>query len=774
MIREVVLLVLALSLLVVLPVSATSKFVFYEGFLDKYNVEAENYSSHISVPFHYQNNNYYCGPAALEMVFDYYGEDVPQTEIADVARTYPYVTFKDELRRAALFSNESTSRGDEILDRNITGYSTRRFGYAAFEQWGLTIDDLKSAIDKREPVIVLMWWTPSKNYGHYRVVVGYNETHLIMHDPWNKDAWGGLYGGANTSMTKSTFLDLWEYVGYWGLLVCPWDLEVQVPETVVEGENFEVAANMTYTCLPPFDTGEYPASSCNATIKLTEGLKLGSGETAQHQLGSIPAGNLVHTSWTINANETGSYNVSVRVAGIVEGGVGAHGNYSSYNYEDAIGGSCTASLSITSQTRRVHNLNTGYNYTTVQEAINADETKDGHTIFVEQGIYYEHVIVNKTLSLIGEYRNGTIIDGNGTGVVISAVKSNAAIKSFTIRNGSTGIRIYLSGVGECCNITIQNNLITNMTGSGIWVFAEGSNKIVGNTISNCWSGINLSFSCNNTITHNFISKNKKGISSGLLIVTKSSSGSGASEPNRILHNKVVENECGINITNRGDEIIFHNNFVHNIVQAYVLRQFGFNATNIWDNNLEGNYWSDYTKADLNSGPYQNESGSDGIGDIPYIINETNQDNYPLMGLFYDFNATSEQHIQTTCNSSISDFQFNGTAISFNVSGENKTTGFCRICIPKALMNGTYKVFVNGTEVEYDILSCSNATHNFLYFAYNHSTQKVTVIPEFPSSLILPLLMTVTLLAVTIYRRKTMRASKKESCGGYLHWAGSPY
>lgn len=757
MIRKLVLLVLALSLMVALPVSTTSpRFVFYERSLDKYNFEAENSDSYVSVPFHYQNNSYYCGPAALEMVFDYYEEDIPQTEIADVARTYPYVTFTDELRRAAHFSNQSTSRGDEILDHNITGYSARWFGYAAFEQWGLTIDDLKSLIDKKQPVIVLMWWTPSKNYGHYRVVVGCNETHVVMHDPWNKDAWGGVYGGANTSMVYSTFLDLWEYVGYWGLLVCPWDLDVQVPETVVEGENFEVAVNMTYTCPPPFDTGEYPASSCNAAIKLTEGLKLGSGETAQHSLGSILAGNLVHTSWTINANETGSCNFSVTVAGIVEGGVGAHGNCSSYDYEDAIGGSCTASLSITNQTHRVHNLNTGCNYTTVQEAINADETKDGHTIFVEQGTYYEHVIVNKTLSLVGEYRNGTIIDGSGTGVVVSAVKSNVTIKSFTIRNGSNGVGIYLSVVGECCNITIQNNLIANMTGSGIWVFAEGSNKIVENTISNCWSGVNLSFSCNNTITHNFISKNKKGISSGLLMVTNLSLGSEASEPNRILHNMIVENECGINITNRSNEIIFHNNLVDNIVQAYVLRQFGFNATNIWNNNLEGNYWSDYSKADLNSGPYQNETGSDGIGDTPYIINETNQDNYPLMGLFYDFNATSEQHVQTICNSSISDFQFNGTAISFNISGENKTTGFCRICIPKALMNDTYEVYVNGTEVEYDILSCSNTAHSYLYFAYNHSTLKVTVIPEFPSSLILPLSMMATLLAVIISRRKHIR------------------
>ena len=58
----------------------------------------------------------------------------------------------------------------------------------------------------------------------------------------------------------------------------------------------------------------------------------------------------------------------------------------------------------------VHNLNTSLNYTTIQDAINAPETLDGHTIFVEEGKYYEHVIVNKSLSLVGENIRTTIID----------------------------------------------------------------------------------------------------------------------------------------------------------------------------------------------------------------------------------------------------------------------------------------------------------------------------------------------------------------------------
>ncbi len=63
---------------------------------------AESAGSYISVPYHRQITNYYCGPASLEMVFDFYGPDIPQIEIADVARTsYMYGgTFTDDMRRA--------------------------------------------------------------------------------------------------------------------------------------------------------------------------------------------------------------------------------------------------------------------------------------------------------------------------------------------------------------------------------------------------------------------------------------------------------------------------------------------------------------------------------------------------------------------------------------------------------------------------------------------------------------------------------------------------
>ena len=92
----------------------------------------------------------------------------------------------------------------------------------------------------------------------------------------------------------------------------------------------------------------------------------------------------------------------------------------------------------------VHNLSTGLNYTSIQAAINALETLDGHVIFVEKGTYFEHVTVDKSLTLLGEDREATIIDGNLTGNVIWITKDHVNIRGFTIRRG--GRESFNSGI----------------------------------------------------------------------------------------------------------------------------------------------------------------------------------------------------------------------------------------------------------------------------------------------------------------------------------------
>jgi len=93
-----------------------------------------------------------------------------------------------------------------------------------------------------------------------------------------------------------------------------------------------------------------------------------------------------------------------------------------------------------------------------------------------------------------------------------------------------------------------------------------------------------------------------------------------------LANNVNDNGLGIYLDRSSNNSIHHNNF-NNTNQVLTSE-----SINTWDDGYPsgGNYWSNYNGTDLYGGPGQNETGGDGIGDSPYVINENNQDNYPLM------------------------------------------------------------------------------------------------------------------------------------------------
>jgi len=309
--------------------------------LHTFYLEMQGVAHYIVVPFHYQDIDYYCGPACLEMVFDYYGEDINQSEIADVARTHPNETITDELRRAAHFSNISTSGGAEIPDENITGYTLRNLGYAAFENHDMDLAQLKSYIDQNRPLILLMWYSGFHVSTHYRVVTGYNETHVFLHDPWNNVTWGGRYGGPNLVFNYTYFLDLWSYYGYWALYTSPWTISVSAPTYAKPETPFQINATIAYPQPLPNALDNYPASSCNATITLPAdaNLSLAQGETSKKTLGTgiLQAGANSTVSWMLMANSSISCNITVEVEGLISGSVGAHYNYTAYDYSDRIG-----------------------------------------------------------------------------------------------------------------------------------------------------------------------------------------------------------------------------------------------------------------------------------------------------------------------------------------------------------------------------------------------------------------------------------------------------
>lgn len=282
------------------------------------------------------------------MVFNYYGENISQSEIADVARTIGEPvssTFHDELRRAGHFSNGSTSMGDEMPE-NITGYTSRGLGYAAFEAYNMSLAMAKNFTDQGKPLILLMWYSSHHVSTHFRVVTGYNETHVFLHDPWNKPLWGGTYGGPNTAFNNGEFLDLWSYYNNWALYVSPWTLNTSAPAYIKPRTPFQI--NLTVAYPEPLQNAvfAYPASLCKASITLPANLTLAQSETQEKTIGTgfMDAGTNSTVSWTLTASSSSTGTVNITAEGMISGSVGANVNYTAYNYSDRIG--ATANFTI--------------------------------------------------------------------------------------------------------------------------------------------------------------------------------------------------------------------------------------------------------------------------------------------------------------------------------------------------------------------------------------------------------------------------------------------
>jgi hypothetical protein len=296
----------------------------------------------LAVPFSYQEKDYYCGPACLQMVLSYYGRSISQSEIACVARTTGFPTYDgtmdDELRRAAQFSNSSTSMGNQ-LPYNITGYTSQPLGCSAFETYGMNLTVLESFLEQGKPLILCMWYSSSHVTGHYRVAIGYNQTDIFMQDPWNKQLWGSNYGGPVTAFNISQFMDLWSMDDYYALYVSPWNVSFSAPTHITPGTPFQVQSTVMYPQPLPNALSTYAASSCVASITLPSGLILAPGDNQTETLrtGFMEAGNSQSVTWTLIANSSVAGTVSITAEGIISGSVTAFGNYQPYNYSDQIG-----------------------------------------------------------------------------------------------------------------------------------------------------------------------------------------------------------------------------------------------------------------------------------------------------------------------------------------------------------------------------------------------------------------------------------------------------
>ncbi len=150
------------------------------------------------------------------------------------------------------------------------------------------------------------------------------------------------------------------------------------------------------------------------------------------------------------------------------------------------------------------------NYTSIQDAIN--DASDGDTIFVYSGIYYENIVIDKSIKLIGEDAETTIIDGMRKNDTVIIIANNVFISRFTIKNGSEGIHVNSRPYTmDLERITIKNNIIVDNADEGISLWWSNHCIIYGNTVSNDTWGICLYGSYFNIIINNNLMKNEENV-----------------------------------------------------------------------------------------------------------------------------------------------------------------------------------------------------------------------------------------------------------------------
>jgi len=223
------------------------------------------------------------------------------------------------------------------------------------------------------------------------------------------------------------------------------------------------------------------------------------------------------------------------------------------------------------------------NYSKIQDALG--DASDGDTVFVydDSSPYYENVIVDKTINLIGEDKNTTVIDGGGSGDVVYVSADEVYISGFTIQNSGYGEYPYYAGINICSiSNTITGNNISSNDGYGIGIYNSSSNIITDNIIlHNEEDGIRLETSKDNIITGNIITLDNMNS-----IVLKDS------DSNSIVNNTLSNNVVGISLYYSNSNTIIGNDITNNFLSGMLLWGHSNTVTgnNISSNKHRGGIW----------------------------------------------------------------------------------------------------------------------------------------------------------------------------------------
>ena len=292
------------------------------------------------------------------------------------------------------------------------------------------------------------------------------------------------------------------------------------------------------------------------------------------------------------------------------------------------------------------------NYSTIQEGINAANPGDTVFVFDDSAPYYEHVVVDKAINLIGEDKETTIINGGGSGDVVRITANWVNMSEFTTTGCgavSTDAGIELNNVQNC---HIENNKCIDQY-TGIYLYYSTNNLIEDNNCSsNLWPGFYIVYSNWNTMKNNICLSNSRSFYSlysdnniidnnicssnteyGIFLASQCDNNMianntcpnnaigiciGSACDNNIINGNIISSNSlrGIFLSSNNNNLVYNNYFSNNPINAMGDGNNKWNITKTPGINilggayLGGNYWDDYNGTD---------NDGDGLGDtnLPY-------------------------------------------------------------------------------------------------------------------------------------------------------------
>jgi nitrous oxidase accessory protein len=269
-----------------------------------------------------------------------------------------------------------------------------------------------------------------------------------------------------------------------------------------------------------------------------------------------------------------------------------------------------------------------------------DSASSGDTVYVFNGTYYERFVIDKTINLVGEDRDNTVIDGNTSGNIIIVNADGVSITGFTIQNSGwlrDGIRLHSNyntfsnnNISNNCygltlyssdgNIVSGNNVVANECGAILLESSSNGNTISGNNIEDhaIYVDGNYNIISDNTISRSIIEgmwvKGSYNFISGNTIAYNGLYGNGGiylpGSHNSIINNVILNNEdygidiyeaegnliasCQIEGNNgRGISIISGRNHIIRSCEfrdntGYAIAIYGADSSYIYHNNFIGN------------------------------------------------------------------------------------------------------------------------------------------------------------------------------------------